>query len=293
MTEKTYVCARCKDTHLVYIEENDRRQMCTSCPTPCQECQSGGCGAYCEETPCKCKCHVEVEDALFTRSCERHGLVGVNELKKKCWFCEKEDIEKAYKKGLEEAFKPDPDAVFALIIDTIPDEYLICVGENSEQMRASLSVSVLNMKIGLEHLQSKLVNQKNLIDKRVKAERERDALLAHHMHQVQEIVDKKVKDSYSDGYCAGFDGLEMEVAAELGDVGANTDHTVAEHVRHLRKDRDKLKSQLFHTRYVLSDLEVMQQPKTEECDHRGYEFIADEWVGCSVCDGRWELPEGY
>ena len=48
------VCSRCEDTHRVWSSAREQYEMCTSCPTPCQECRSG---AYCQKTPCACGCH--------------------------------------------------------------------------------------------------------------------------------------------------------------------------------------------------------------------------------------------
>lgn len=50
------VCETCNDTHS--MELRGMVVMCTKCPTPCQQCRSGGNGPFCETTPCACKCHV-------------------------------------------------------------------------------------------------------------------------------------------------------------------------------------------------------------------------------------------
>jgi hypothetical protein len=52
------VCTTCKDTHTLVIGEGDdeRKVMCTFCPTPCPECRQDG-NVYCTTTPCPCKCH--------------------------------------------------------------------------------------------------------------------------------------------------------------------------------------------------------------------------------------------
>lgn len=52
-----YVCDRCKDTHLMYLD--DRKVLCIFCPLPCPKCRQGGLGSFCEETPCSCECHKE------------------------------------------------------------------------------------------------------------------------------------------------------------------------------------------------------------------------------------------
>jgi hypothetical protein len=36
---------------------NERWQLCTHCPTPCQSCRTDGVGAFCASTPCPCACH--------------------------------------------------------------------------------------------------------------------------------------------------------------------------------------------------------------------------------------------
>lgn len=60
------VCDVCKDTHEVTTRRDgyeDRVIMCTSCPTPCDNCRQGagipgqGLGPYCSTTPCPCGCH--------------------------------------------------------------------------------------------------------------------------------------------------------------------------------------------------------------------------------------------
>jgi len=47
----------CNDTHVMPATGF----MCTSCPTPCEECRSRGPGRaggpYCATTPCVCTCH--------------------------------------------------------------------------------------------------------------------------------------------------------------------------------------------------------------------------------------------
>ena len=50
----TIVCARCNDTHLMWLD--DRQVPCTSCPTPCDKCRIDY-AAFCERTPCPCVCH--------------------------------------------------------------------------------------------------------------------------------------------------------------------------------------------------------------------------------------------
>lgn len=52
------VCKACDDTHEVFVEGRGE-QMCTRCPTPCQECRQDGRGPYCQRTPCLCSCHVK------------------------------------------------------------------------------------------------------------------------------------------------------------------------------------------------------------------------------------------
>ena len=49
------VCYRCHDTHL--MDFDGRKVMCTSCPSPCEECRKDGTGAFCQTTPCECDCH--------------------------------------------------------------------------------------------------------------------------------------------------------------------------------------------------------------------------------------------
>ena len=59
------ICTRCNDTHLVDAPEDqagpfgDGKWMCTSCPSPCQQCRAGGNGPFCETTPCACACHAK------------------------------------------------------------------------------------------------------------------------------------------------------------------------------------------------------------------------------------------
>lgn len=50
------VCSVCNDTH--YVDHDSGRQLCTSCPVPCQRCRAGGNGPFCESTPCGCECHL-------------------------------------------------------------------------------------------------------------------------------------------------------------------------------------------------------------------------------------------
>jgi hypothetical protein len=52
---KKVTCLQCWDTHA--MELGEKIVPCTFCPTPCQECRSGGTGPYCEKTPCNCNCH--------------------------------------------------------------------------------------------------------------------------------------------------------------------------------------------------------------------------------------------
>lgn len=54
----TPTCSHCNDTHQMQLGE--RKVMCTHCPVPCGDCRmSGGLpGAYCNENPCRCSCHV-------------------------------------------------------------------------------------------------------------------------------------------------------------------------------------------------------------------------------------------
>jgi hypothetical protein len=65
-TQQVFDCSRCRDTHQVETERG--QQMCTSCPTPCDECRGlmkdGGFTAYCGSTPCRCGCHVRRAQAL-------------------------------------------------------------------------------------------------------------------------------------------------------------------------------------------------------------------------------------
>jgi len=49
------VCDRCKDTHVMSLQEEQRDVPCTACPPPCFKCCGGG--AYCRTTPCPCTCH--------------------------------------------------------------------------------------------------------------------------------------------------------------------------------------------------------------------------------------------
>lgn len=56
-----HVCSTCNDTH--GMELNGVIVMCTRCPTPCQQCRSGGNGPYCETTPCECDCHKRKDGA--------------------------------------------------------------------------------------------------------------------------------------------------------------------------------------------------------------------------------------
>jgi hypothetical protein len=55
--KEAMVCARCQDTHRMWLEDLERMVPCTACPVPCQECRVMGRGAYCASTPCNCKCH--------------------------------------------------------------------------------------------------------------------------------------------------------------------------------------------------------------------------------------------
>ena len=61
-------CSTCSDTHRMALEE--REVPCTSCPRPCEECrglyQGVRIGAYCETTPCGCRCHVAVAAPVVT-----------------------------------------------------------------------------------------------------------------------------------------------------------------------------------------------------------------------------------
>ena len=61
-TEETGpVCGTCKDTHRMPYGDadfgEDRMVMCTSCPSPCEECRGGPYRAFCASTPCDCGCH--------------------------------------------------------------------------------------------------------------------------------------------------------------------------------------------------------------------------------------------
>lgn len=53
------VCGTCADSHRMTLGE--RTVPCTFCPRPCEECrafyQGARLGAYCETTPCLCRCH--------------------------------------------------------------------------------------------------------------------------------------------------------------------------------------------------------------------------------------------
>ncbi len=57
------VCPKCSDTHMMDYGDadagEDRKVMCTGCPTPCEECRGGPYRAFCKETPCPCICHVD------------------------------------------------------------------------------------------------------------------------------------------------------------------------------------------------------------------------------------------
>lgn len=72
----TFVCERCKDTHLMTLhdgnEETDRQVMCTHCPSPCERCRDrmpeGGGLPYCRKTPCSCTCHGAAEVPLARRA---------------------------------------------------------------------------------------------------------------------------------------------------------------------------------------------------------------------------------
>lgn len=48
-------CITCNDTHMMSLRE--RMVMCTSCPPPCSDCRMQKTGAFCEQTPCRCRCH--------------------------------------------------------------------------------------------------------------------------------------------------------------------------------------------------------------------------------------------
>lgn len=50
------VCLACGDTHSVWSSGLERTVMCTQCPVPCKGC---GRNAYCNATPCPCRCHAE------------------------------------------------------------------------------------------------------------------------------------------------------------------------------------------------------------------------------------------
>lgn len=47
------ICNLCQDTHIMPATG----YMCTRCPAPCQQCRMNGYGAFCQNTPCSCKCH--------------------------------------------------------------------------------------------------------------------------------------------------------------------------------------------------------------------------------------------
>lgn len=54
------VCSHCNDSHSMDLD--GRVVMCTRCPVPCEKCRqqrggNAGPGAFCETTPCSCKCH--------------------------------------------------------------------------------------------------------------------------------------------------------------------------------------------------------------------------------------------
>jgi hypothetical protein len=52
------VCERCNDTHWMTLR--DQQVACTGCPIPCRKCaREGGWGAFCERTPCGCRCHAK------------------------------------------------------------------------------------------------------------------------------------------------------------------------------------------------------------------------------------------
>lgn len=67
------ICATCNDTHTMSL--GDREVPCTFCPRPCEACrafyQGVRLGAYCETTPCPCRCHAPVEDASTPRRARR------------------------------------------------------------------------------------------------------------------------------------------------------------------------------------------------------------------------------
>lgn len=50
------VCSKCNDTHVM---NDEHHWACTFCPVPCQSCRAHGTGAFCENTPCGCACHVK------------------------------------------------------------------------------------------------------------------------------------------------------------------------------------------------------------------------------------------
>lgn len=57
---KKPVCDYCNDTHTMTLHRESGQEQevaCTRCPTPCQKCRAGGRGAFCEKTPCACRCH--------------------------------------------------------------------------------------------------------------------------------------------------------------------------------------------------------------------------------------------
>jgi hypothetical protein len=56
----TPVCATCNDTHQMWFTSTESYVMCTRCPVPCGECNSG---PYCKHTPCKCQCHINDEQS--------------------------------------------------------------------------------------------------------------------------------------------------------------------------------------------------------------------------------------
>ena len=60
------------------------------------------------------------------------------------------------------------------------------------------------------------------------------------LRKVGKDIKYELTQAREDGFNKGFDGLENEVAEALGEVGANVDFTVVEHVAHLVKERDRL-----------------------------------------------------
>lgn len=56
-TPRGIVCKTCGDSCQMFHSGLERYVPCIFCPTPCDECRSGGTGAYCSEVRCRCSCH--------------------------------------------------------------------------------------------------------------------------------------------------------------------------------------------------------------------------------------------